>query len=210
MRLRPVPGTAGRHEDGRHEDGPVADLRVVHTADLGTATADRVRALLDTAYAGDFADEDWEHCLGGLHAVLEEDDGTPVGHAALVQRRLLHRGRALRAGYVEGVAVRPDRRRRGHAGTLMGALERVVAAAYDLGALSTSDGATALYAGRGWRPWRGPTSVLAPTGVRPTPDDDGGVYVLPGTALPGTVLPGTVPLDLDAALTCDWRDGDVW
>ncbi len=175
-------------------------LRVLHTADLDAAAAARVRALLDTAYAGDFADEDWEHCLGGLHALLEADDGTLTGHAALVQRRLIHHGRALRAGYVEGVAVRPDRRRRGHAGRVMAALERVVAAAYDLGALSASDDAVALYAARGWRCWRGPTSVLAPAGVRPTPDDDGGVYV----------LPGAVPLDLDAALTCDWRDGDVW
>ncbi len=198
MRLRPVPGPAGRREDG-----PVADLRVVHTADLDAAAAAGVRALLDTAYGGDssdaFAEEDWEHCLGGLHALLAED-GVLVGHAALVQRRLLHRGRALRAGYVEGVAVHPDRRRRGHAGTLVAALERVVAAAYDLGALSASDDAVALYAGRGWRCWRGPTSVLAPSGVTPTPDDDGGVFV----------LPGAVPLDLDAALTCDWRDGDVW
>ena len=194
MRLRPVPGPAGRREDG-----PVSELRLVHTADLDAAAAAEVRALLDTAYAGDFATADWEHCLGGLHALLTED-GALLGHAALVQRRLLHRGRALRAGYVEGVAVRPDRRRRGHAGALMGALERVVAAAYDLGALSASDDAVALYTGRGWRCWRGPTSVLAPSGVQPTPDDDGGVFV----------LPGAVPLDLDGALTCDWRDGDVW
>jgi aminoglycoside 2'-N-acetyltransferase I len=36
--------------------------------------------------------------------------------------------------------------------------------------------------------------------VRRTADDDGGVYV----------LPGAVALDLAGALTCDWRDGDVW
>jgi aminoglycoside 2'-N-acetyltransferase I len=37
-------------------------------------------------------------------------------------------------------------------------------------------------------------------GVRPTPDEQGGVLV----------LEGAVPLELDGELTCDWRDGDVW
>ena len=60
-----------------------------------------------------------------MHALVWED-GELVGHAALVQRRLLHGGRALRAGYVEGVGVRPDRQRRGHGAALMAALERVL------------------------------------------------------------------------------------
>jgi hypothetical protein len=36
-------------------------------------------------------------------------------------RRLLHGGRALRTEYVEGVAVRADRRRRGHSAVIMAA-----------------------------------------------------------------------------------------
>ncbi len=55
---------------------------------------------------------DWEHCLGGLHALVWRGPRL-VAHAALVQRRLLHRGRALRAGHVEGVAVHPDVQRQG-------------------------------------------------------------------------------------------------
>ena len=47
-------------------------------------------------------DQDWEHALGGVHAVAWLD-GEVVGHASVVQRRLLHDGRALRTGYVEGV-----------------------------------------------------------------------------------------------------------
>lgn len=127
-------------------------------------------------------------------------DGELVGHAALVQRRLLHGGRALRPGYVEGVAVRADRRRQGHAAAMMAALERVVRGADDLGALSATDAGAALYAARGWQRWSGPTSALTPAGVRRTAEDDGGVHV----------LPVTVPLDLSGELTCDWRDGDLW
>jgi aminoglycoside 2'-N-acetyltransferase I len=103
-------------------------------------------------------------------------------------------------GYVEGVAVREDRRRRGHGGTVMAALERVVGGAYELGALGATDEAVPFYESRGWRRWEGPTSALTPEGVRRTASDDGGVYVLVGHA----------PLDLDGEITCDWRDGDVW
>lgn len=77
----------------------VIDLRTAHTADLDGATRAEVRQLLDDAFDGDFGESDWEHCLGGVH-VLVREGGSLVGHGAVVQRRLLHGGRALRAGYV--------------------------------------------------------------------------------------------------------------
>ena len=179
-----------------------ASLTVAHTCDLDAAALGAVRDLLDGSFGGRLDDDDWEHCLGGMHALLHEGPEL-VGHASVVQRRLLHGGRALRAGYVEGVAVRPDRRRRGYATALMVAIHRVVRGGYDLGALSPTEEAVPLYAGLGWQIWRGPTRVLAPDGPRRTPDDDGGVLVLPA-------VPPAVPLDLDGDLACDWRDGDVW
>ena len=177
----------------------MAEVRVAHTAELDAATLDAARALLDDVFEGDMTDHDWDHALGGLHALAWE--GTElIGHASLVQRRLLHGGRALRTGYVEGVGVRADRRRRGHAGALMAPLERAVRAAYDVGALGASDDATTFYAARGWQLWQGPSSALTPTGITRTRDEDGAIYVLPSTA----------QLDLSGELTCDWRDGDVW
>ena len=177
----------------------MSEVRTSHTADLDAATLRAARALLDAVFGADMTDHDWEHALGGVHALVWEG-GALIGHASTVQRRLLHRGRALRTGYVEAVAVRPDRRRRGHGAALMTALERVVRGAYDLGALGATDEGAGLYTARSWKQWRGPTSVLTPTGIRRTEDDDGCVYV----------LPVDVPLDLSAELTCDWRDGDVW
>ncbi len=170
-----------------------------HTAHLPARTLAAARALLDDAFDGDFDDGDWDHTLGGLHA-LAWDGGELVGHGAVVQRRLLHSGRALRTGYVEAVAVAPAHRRSGIASAVMARLEDVVRGAHDLGALGATDDGAALYAARGWQRWRGPTSVLGPSGTVRTPDDDGAVLV----------LPGAVPLDLDGPLTCDWRDGDVW
>jgi aminoglycoside 2'-N-acetyltransferase I len=177
----------------------VSDLRTGHTADLDPGTLRAARALLDEVFAGEMTDDDWEHALGGIHALVWEGPHL-IGHASVVQRRLLHDGRALRAGYVEGVAVRADRRRRGHGGALMGALERVIRGAYDLGGLGATDAAARFYAGRGWRRWEGPSSALTPTGIVPTPEEDGSIYVLP-------VGPR---LEYGAELTCDWREGDVW
>lgn len=176
----------------------MSKLIVCHTAEMTLDELRAVRALLDEAFDGEFSDDDWEHGLGGTHALVVDGDDV-IAHGSLVMRRLLHDGRSLRTGYVEGVAVRPSRRRAGHAGSVMAALE-ALAPAYDLLALSSSEEGIPLYVARGWQQWRGPTSVLAPTGIEPTPDDDDGVYV----------LPGSTAVDLDAPLTCDWRPGDIW
>ena len=173
-------------------------VQTSHTADLEPGTLSAARALLYDVF-DDMSEHDWEHSLGGVHAIAWDGDAL-IGHAAVVQRRLLHGGRALRCGYVEGVGVHAGHRRAGHGAAMIEALERVVRRAYDLGALAATDEAVALYAGRGWKRWDGPSSALTPDGIRRTPDDDGGIYV----------LPGELALDLSGELTCDWRDGDEW
>jgi len=177
----------------------VSPPQIAHTSELDAGTLAAAHALLAEAFAGHFDEHDWEHSLGGMHALVWDGD-ILVGHGAVVQRRLVHGGRALRAGYVEGVGVHAEHRRRGHAGALMGALEAIVRGAYDLGALGATDAAAPLYAARGWELWCGPLSALTPAGVTRTPEEEGAVYV----------LPGATALDLDAELTCDWRDGDLW
>jgi len=172
-------------------------LSVAHTSELDPAVLRAARAMLDDAFDGDFSDEDWEHALGGMHALLSEGDA-PIAHAAVVQRRLLNGGRALRAGYVEAVGVRADHRRGGHGGTVMAAVERVLRGGFEVGALAASEMALNFYAARGWQRWRGSLSSLTPDGVVETPGE--AIFVLPVCA----------SFDLDGELTCDWRDGDVW
>jgi aminoglycoside 2'-N-acetyltransferase I len=176
--------------------------RLVHTSDLDGETREDARRMLLDAFADgeiDFTDADWEHALGGMHALICVR-GALVAHGAVVQRRMIHQGAALRCGYLEAVAVREDWRGQGLAMAVMDGLEQVLRGAYQLGALSSSEAGRHIYASRGWLPWRGPTSVLAPSGVAPTPDDDDAVFVLPLDA----------DLDTTGEITCDYRDGDPW
>lgn len=175
------------------------EILTVHTADLNAATLAAAKALLVEVFEGELTEEDWEHCLGGMHALALDGDEV-VGHASVVQRRLLHDGRALRAGYVEGVAVRGDRRRTGTGAALMRELERIIRGAYDVGALGTTDMAIPFYESLGWRRWDGPTYALTTEGIKRTEDEDGSVYV----------LECGVPLDLDGDIACDFREGDGW
>ncbi|GAB2760241.1 GNAT family N-acetyltransferase [Streptomyces bullii] len=174
--------------------------RTAHTADLAPAELRAVRALLTDAFDGDFGDDDWDHGLGGMHALVHDGTGL-AAHGAVVMRRVRHRGRWLRVGYVENVAVRADVRRAGLGGRVMAELERVIDHAYDLGALSASDDGAGLYASRGWRLWTGRVCALSPEdGIVRLPEEEDSTYVRP--ALAGSPDPAH-------ELLFDWRDGDV-
>ena len=177
----------------------MSEPQIAHTAELDAATLAAARALLADAFADDFDDHDWEHSLGGMHALVY--DGDELDRARpVVQRRLVHRGVALRAGYVEGVGVRADHRRHGHGGALMGALEAIVRGAYDLGALGATDAAAPLTPRAAGscgadRCRRSRRRASCPRRRR---------------RAPSTSCRARAALDLHAELTCDWRDGDLW
>jgi aminoglycoside 2'-N-acetyltransferase I len=173
--------------------------QLLHTAWLDDAAREAAQRLVADVFGAQLSPHDWEHCLGGVHA-LAWDGGELIGHGSVIQRQLLHAGKALRTGYVEGLVVRADRRGEGHGSALMGALEQVIQRTYDLGALSSMDEAAPFYASRGWTLWEGASSALTPRGIERTPEEDGGIYVLPLTAT----------LDIRGELTCDWREGDLW
>lgn len=175
--------------------------RVVPTAGLTRPELAEIRGLLERAYEGDFADADWDHAIGGLHAVVAEA-GQVVAHAAVVPRRLVHDGRAIRTGYVEAVAVDRPWRGRGYAAAVMAGVEGAIRSSYDMGGLSAAEGVDGLYLARGWLAWQGLTYVAGPSGPTRTPEDDGSTFVLP--------VPATPPLRLTGTLMCDWREGDVW
>ena len=177
----------------------MSEIRVAHTGALEPETLAAARALLEEVFTEGLEEHDWEHALGGMHALAYED-GVLVGHASLILRRLIHGGRALRTGYVEAVAVRASRQRNGHGGAMMAALERLIRGGYEVGALGATDDGAAFYRARGWRVWEGPTSALTLDGIRRTAAEDGGIFVFEAAAA----------LDPTGELTCDWRDSDLW
>lgn len=181
---------------------PDVTVRQVAAAELTQAEVFAIRELLRAAFEDDgegFTDADWEHAAGGSHFLLEEA-GAILAYASVVLRELEADGRPLRSGYVEAVATRKDVQGRGHGTTVMRAVDEHVRGTFELGALST--GIPDFYGRLGWERWLGSTAVRTQRGLLPTPDDDGGIMVLPTLTTP--------PLDRHATISCEWRPGDVW
>lgn len=175
------------------------DLVTMVTQDLDADTARHVRKLLDEAFGGDFDDEDWRHALGGIH-VLAIDDGTIVGHAAVVPRVIEAADRSYRAGYVEAVATREDRQGEGIATAVMEEVGEIIRDEFELGVLAT--GEHGFYEQLDWLRWQGPTYVRTAGGEERTESDDDAVMVLRFGSSAG--------IDIGAAIVCDSRTGDVW
>lgn len=178
-------------------------IEVSDTHELGEHQLGAVEALVRAAFGNRFVDHDWDHILGGTHAIAIAGE-TVVGHAAVVPRRMRIARQPVHVGYVEGVAVDADVRRQRIGQRVMAPLHDIIRFEYDLGALATSDGATAFYRSLGWWQWKGKTLADIPSGTVPTPEEDGGIYV----------YRGRMKLDLNALrhedLACDWRPGDLW
>jgi aminoglycoside 2'-N-acetyltransferase I len=178
-------------------------LRRVPTDGLRDDELRTIREMLITAFGTDpeerLRDEDWEHALGGIH-VLAEDDGVIVAHAAVVERLIEIGGRPIRTGYVEAVATLHARRGTGLGTLVMEEVARIIRDGYELGMLGT--GVQSFYERLGWRIWRGPSAVRTADGEVASPDEDGYLMVFTTDA--------TRPLDPAARITCDDRPGDAW
>ncbi len=177
----------------------MTQIQVVRSEDLSPERLDEIRALLMAAFDDGFDDDDWNHTLGGWH-VLAKDKALLLAHAAVVVRTLEVDGRAIRAGYVEGVATAPTRQGKGLGSLVLRRVGELLEAEFELGALST--GRHAFYERLGWERWRGPTFVRDGPNVERTADEDDGIMVLRyGT---------TSGLDLSLPISCETRPGDDW
>jgi aminoglycoside 2'-N-acetyltransferase I len=192
------------------------EVRLVETRQLSAGEQGAIRQLLNEAFEGDFTEDDWQHALGGWHAIIADADRV-VAHAAVVPRSLFVSGRRgqslspetgtvpsprqLRVGYVEAVAVTPSLQRRGLGTAVMASMTDLVRGHFELGALSS--GEWGFYERLGWERWRGPTFVRTPDGKRQrTVEDDDGVMVLRCAT--------TRDIDVTADITCEARSGDSW
>jgi aminoglycoside 2'-N-acetyltransferase I len=176
-----------------------AEITSCTTADLGPARQGAIRELLDDAFAGEFAEADWENACGGRHIVVIAGSDV-IAHAAVVPRVLEIGGRPFRTGYVEAVATAPEHQDEGFGSLAMRSAARIVRRDHELGALST--GRHAFYERLGWERWRGPTFVRDGAALTRTEDEDDGVMVLR--------FGPSATIDVTAPITCDPRPGDDW
>lgn len=177
----------------------------VRSLPTGDLTAEEIVQLRDLLWAAfpegeeGFTEDDWQHGLGGRHFLIERD-GLIVSHASVVERELDIGEIGLRTGYVESVATNPAMQRQGFGTAVMRDATSYIADTFELGALGT--GEHTFYERLGWQTWRGPAYVRTRHGPERTPDEEGFIMILRTSRTPA--------LDEDAAISCDWRPGDVW
>lgn len=175
---------------------PKPNIQVVPAGELAPAQQIAVLALCTRAYEEDFAP--YLATLPNATHVLAYRDGVLVSHAAWVTRWLQIGDRPpLHTAYVEAVATEPAYERRGYATAVLQRLAEEIRG-FEIGGLSPSD--TAFYARLGWAEWRGPLAIRTDQGKTETPDE----------ALMILRLPATPDLDLNAPISIEWREGEVW
>lgn len=132
------------------------------------------------------------HVLGFLDERL-------VSHALWVTRFLQPEGLPLmRTAYIEAVATNPEFQNRGFASTIM---QKVVEEIQEFDIAGLSPFNVDYYARLGWELWGGPMYERMENGlVASPPEDELMVYRLPCTPA----------LDLDSAISIEWREGEVW
>jgi len=185
-----------------HAESSEVRVRRAPTAELTTGELRAIRELLWAAFAAEgdgMTEDDWQHGLGGMHFLLNLQ-GAITSHASVVERDIHMGDRAFRTGYVEAVATAPIRQGRGLGSRVIADVTSYIRETFELGALGT--GRHRFYERLGWLTARGRSFVRTPEGLRPTPDEDGYILLLPTPAAP--------ELDLTAPISCDWRPGDVW
>ncbi len=172
-------------------------FQVIPGKDLTTEERMGVIELCDLAYEedmgviiGEFVDP--VHVLGYWNGKL-------VSHALWITRFLQPEGfPQLRTAYVEAVATHPDYRHKGFASAVM---RKVVEEIQDFDIAGLAPFNVDYYARLGWELWRGPMFERK----------DGQLSVSPAEErLMIYRLPRTQVLDLDSAVSIEWRVGEVW
>lgn len=174
-------------------------IRSFTTDEAPIILLDEIRRLMYEAFEGDFAQEDWDHTIGGRH-VIAEVEGVLVSHASVIERTIEVAGRAFKTGYVEGVATSPTRQGRGFGTAVMNEVATVVKNGFELGALGTDS--QPFYERLGWERWRGSSFVRQASMLEPTPEEDGSLMVLR--------FGPSEHVDLAESISCEARPGDDW
>ncbi len=172
------------------------ELEVASSNSLTKTQRAEILALCNRAFREDLTPffrtiTDATHVVGTLGDKL-------ISHALWITRWLqCNDNPPLRTAYVELVATDPDFQRRGFATAVM---QRLVCEIVDFDLAALSPAIPDFYLKLGWVFWRGPLFIRSPEGLIPTPEES--VMVLHLTQTPR--------LDLEAPLSAEWREGELW
>ena len=173
------------------------DIKVLHSSLVSEILREEILSLCNRAYETDMA-AILETFLDATH-VLGYYRDTLVCHALWVTRYLqVGKDPIMHTAYVEAVATDADYRNRGFASSVMKHLIDEIQE-YELAALSPFS--VQYYERLGWERWRGPLFIRTKGDLLPSPaGEEVMIYRLPGTPV----------LDLDAPLSAEWREGELW
>jgi aminoglycoside 2'-N-acetyltransferase I len=171
-------------------------LKVIKGTYLSEQERCEVVALCSRAFETDYGAFLRE--FGDATHILARRQGDLVSHALWITRWLQPEGLPpLRTAYVEAVATADAYRGRGYATVVMQRLAQEIRD-FELGGLSPAE--RGLYLRLGWELWRGPLFIRTAAELVPTPDEVVMILRLPQTPI----------LDLDAVLSAEWREGELW
>lgn len=175
-------------------------FHIVRTQDRSPALYAEIVDATSAAYEEDFAY--YFEAMDPVTHVLACEGGRVLAHACWIERWLKQEpeGPLMRTAYIEAVGTRPEAQGRGLASKLLRrAAEAVAAEGFDIAGLSPSD--PAFYARLGWELWRGPLYAR---------HEDGRLELVPDEQAMVLRLPRTPPLNLDAALSIEWREDETY
>jgi aminoglycoside 2'-N-acetyltransferase I len=174
------------------------DIKVIHSGLTSETLSKEIVLLCNRAYEQDMATlfetfVDATHILGYYNDLF-------VCHALWVTRYLqVGTNPLMRTAYVEAVATEANYRNRGFASAIMKYLIGEIQD-YELAALSPFS--VEYYERLGWELWRGPLFIRTKEGnLKPSLD---------GEEVMIFRLPKTPRLDLNAPLSAEWREGELW
>ena len=203
-----TPPRCKRQPRGRFIDAmpPGLFIHLVPGQLAAPSTRQAILQLCNAAYGEDLAS--YFEALTADYHLLAKLDNRLAGHAMIVTRWLqCGDGPLLRTAYVELVATAPEHQGRGIATAIMRRLATLAAELdFDLAALCPVE--PELYRRLGWEEWLGPLFIRMheqsdekASSKIPTPEER--VMVLR--------LPGSPALDVNRALSAEWRGGgELW
>ena len=172
-------------------------MQVVESAKISGALRREIVTLCNRAYEEEL--ETLFETLGDATHLLGYCDGVLVCHVLWVSRHLqAGSGPMMHTAYVELLATDPAYRNRGFAADIM---RHLVGKIQDYTLAGLSPFSVDYYARLGWELWRGPLFIRVNESLLPSAADEDVMIFR---------LPKTPPLDLNAPLSAEWRDGELW